>query len=132
MNSASNRIGRGARTIAAISACGTPRTRGRQIGLQLQDSIRSHVGAWLASLERAGVGEPRQYVTQLVRDTKFTTAIDHFSPSLLEEVEGVSEGCGIDRELLRAAIDGRRVVLPHAAQWSAASRQMLKRCDRKS
>jgi hypothetical protein len=70
------------------------------MGEQLRPAIRAHIDAWLESLERAGLGEPREYVASMLRETDFKAAIRQFAPGLLDETRGVAEGAGADFDLV--------------------------------
>jgi hypothetical protein len=76
--------------------------RGRAHGRAFKALIASHLTAWLASLERAGLGEPRAYVDDMLRDTDFRTAIGAHAPDLLDEVDGIADGAEQPRALLFA------------------------------
>ena len=69
-------------------------------GRAFRARIESHLAAWLGSLERAGMGDPRAYVADLLRDTDFVTAVRRHAPDLLEEVDGIADGAGLPRDMV--------------------------------
>ncbi|MBX3483416.1 C45 family peptidase [Phenylobacterium sp.] len=81
---------------------GSAYERGRAHGRAFRPLIESHLSAWLASLERAGMGDPRAYVADMLRDTDFLTALRRHTPDLLEEAHGVADGSGAPRDMLFA------------------------------
>lgn len=101
-DSARSAIGRGARAFAATSVSGGPRERGRMHGAALAPVVHDHIAKWLESLARAGCGEPRAYVREMLANTEFLAAIGRFAPDLLEEVRGIAEGAGADADLVYA------------------------------
>jgi hypothetical protein len=68
----------------------------------LRPLLESHLAAWLASLERAGLGDPRAYVADMLRDTDFVPALRDHTPDLLEEVDGLADGADKARPLMFA------------------------------
>lgn len=76
--------------------------RGLAHGRAFKDLIGSHLAAWLASLERAGLGDPRAYVDDMLRETDFRTAVGAQAPDLLDEVDGIADGAGQPRALVFA------------------------------
>jgi hypothetical protein len=66
--------------------------RGLVLGTELRERIHGHVDAWLCALRETGIGEPRAYVRDFVRETNFCDAIATLTPDLLEEVRGIAEG----------------------------------------
>jgi isopenicillin-N N-acyltransferase-like protein len=76
--------------------------RGHAHGSALRSKVQGHVAAWLAALERGGVGEPRAYVDRMLAETDFTSAINAHTPGLLEEVNGIADGAEAPRPLIFA------------------------------
>ncbi len=95
-------VGRGVRAIATTRVSGEPRARGRAYGELLAAQVRAHIAAWLLSLERAGLGDPRGYIGDMLRETDFTTAIRQYAPDLLEEVAGIAQGAEVEPDLVYA------------------------------
>lgn len=88
--------------IAETRLGGAPYERGRAHGVALSSQIERHLGAWLAALERGGVGEPRAYVEQMLRDTDFGAATQQHTPDLMDEARGIADGAGVPRPLIFA------------------------------
>ena len=79
---------------------GAPFERGRGHGAALGNQIRAHLGAWLASLAEAGVGEPSAYVADMLAATDFRSAIAQHTPDLWDEVLGIAAGAEVPTDLL--------------------------------
>jgi isopenicillin-N N-acyltransferase like protein len=73
---------------------GTPRIQGREHGGALRKSIAEVRERWRASLTtRFGV-HPDTFIETFLAETKFLAAMRRWSPSLIEEIEGIAEGSG--------------------------------------
>jgi hypothetical protein len=79
-----------------IDIGGTPRERGRAHGAKLRGEIVAHLDAWRASLQGPGVTRVGAYVSALLEETDYLPAIRAHAPDLIEEVEGIAEGAGLD------------------------------------
>ncbi len=85
-----------------VQCHGTPRERGRIHGESLREVIQETIERWQTKLIEK-VGMPyAQYQEHLLRETSFRTAIERWTPDLLEEVRGIGEGAGLDFELIFA------------------------------
>lgn len=87
--------------LPVIELSGTPRQRGRIHGETLRPMIREIVDLWKSELASAW-GDPDDYIQEFLADTRFTDAVLHWTPGLMEEVRGISEGSGIDFDTLFA------------------------------
>ena len=72
--------------------------RGRTAGPQ----VRAHLDAWLDTLAQGIGGDPRAYVRDMLVETDFVSAITSFTPELMEEVRGLADGAGLERDLVFA------------------------------
>jgi isopenicillin-N N-acyltransferase-like protein len=80
--------------LPVVHLSGSPRNRGRAHGEALRQPIVEIRQRWRASLSaRFGV-HPDVFIATLLAENHFVDAMRRFSPSLLEEVEGIAEGSG--------------------------------------
>jgi isopenicillin-N N-acyltransferase-like protein len=86
--------------VTPIDVIGEPFERGRAHGAALQNEVRAHLAAWLASLADAGVGDPTAYIAGMLAATDFRTAIDQHTPDLWLEVQGIAAGAELSPDLL--------------------------------
>jgi len=86
-----------------VDSNGNARERGFLYGKSRRSQIEACLADWLASLRGAGIGDPRAYLSDLVRETDFLPAIRTHCHDLLEEVQGMAAGAGQPFELLYAA-----------------------------
>ena len=87
--------------LPVIELSGTPRERGRIYGESAKPLIAQVVEAWRENLGNFGknnVGtkpiDPNSYLDQFLAQTDYLTAIEKWTPDLLEEVKGIAEGSG--------------------------------------
>lgn len=83
-----------------IVECGSaePRARGRAHGEILGTIIRDKVGRWHAAIEAEYGEAPAPFLERLLKGTRFRSAIERYTPDLMEEVLGIAEGAGIGTE----------------------------------
>jgi isopenicillin-N N-acyltransferase like protein len=79
-----------------ITLYGSPRQRGRIHGETFRTKIQELMNRWKSWLAPTIDNSPDQYIQELVSETKFLTAIERWTPGLLEEVAGIAEGAGVD------------------------------------
>lgn len=85
-----------------VRLSGSPRERGRAHGETLKTVIRDVIQKWQARVENL-LGAPfSAYQSRLLAETRFKNAIRKWTPSLLDEIEGIAEGCGLDKDLVYA------------------------------
>ena len=73
---------------------GPPRAQGRQHGDALRSRINDVRQRWRESLaQRFGV-HPDSFIEAFLAQTRFVAAMRHWTPALLEEIEGIAEGSG--------------------------------------
>lgn len=79
-----------------LELSGSAKERGRQHGEALRDEISNILEHWKSSLGtyRGAVhkGSPDDYLTEFLAETDFLSAITKYTPDLLDEVRGLSEG----------------------------------------
>lgn len=81
---------------------GTPRQRGRIHGEALRREIAALVERWKAFFADYYRVDPDEYIAEFLANTSFPGAVKRWTPGLLEEVEGISEGSGIDLDTMLA------------------------------
>ena len=81
--------------LPVIELSGFPRQRGRTHGEELRSMIRELIGIWKSELASVW-GDPDAYIEAFLHDTHFPEAIHRWTPGLMEEVQGIAEGSGID------------------------------------
>jgi len=77
-----------------LTLTGSPRQRGRIHGESLRSEIHELLKRWKDYLSRVNAISPAKYIRELVSQTNFSAAIEKWTPGLLEEVRGISEGAG--------------------------------------
>jgi predicted choloylglycine hydrolase len=75
---------------------GTPRQRGRAHGEALRALIVEFNDRWREDIRADLNIDPDEYIRELVERNHFLPAVKKWTPELLEEVEGIAEGCGVD------------------------------------
>ncbi|HUX07242.1 MAG TPA: C45 family peptidase [Acidobacteriota bacterium] len=76
---------------------GSPRQRGRIHGESLREKIKELMVLWKEDICRSyEVDDPDRFIKEFLADTDFPAAIRAWTPDLLEEVQGLAEGSGID------------------------------------
>jgi hypothetical protein len=109
---------------------GPPRKRGQTHGEALRPKIEEAIAGWKDFLSNERRSHPDTYIHRFLEETNFLPAIKKWTPDLLEETEGISEGAGVDFKTVYAfqlldeewlfgrktALEGRQ---PGAVQCSA-------------
>ncbi len=75
---------------------GNPRERGRVHGETLRASIQEHIQRTRGFFADALKGDPDEAIAAFIAETKFLSAIERWTPDLLEELKGLAEGSGLD------------------------------------
>ncbi len=78
-----------------LTLSGLPRQRGRVHGETLRAKIKELINRWKDWLTLNASKSTDQYISDLCSRTNFISAIRRWTPGLLEEVIGISEGSGI-------------------------------------
>ena len=68
----------------------------------MRSKINEAVKLWKEELFKALDSDPDKYIDEFVENTHFTKSIKKWSPNLLEEVKGISDGSGLDFKTLYA------------------------------
>jgi isopenicillin-N N-acyltransferase-like protein len=76
---------------------GSPRNRGRIHGETLREKIRELLALWKEDIRQSyNFDDPDKFISEFLAYTDFPSAIQAWTPGLLEEVRGLAEGTGID------------------------------------
>ena len=81
---------------------GSARERGRVHGETLRPTIRDFVSNWKSQLKEATGMDPDQYLDRFLKETELLSAVARWTPDLLEEVIGIAEGSGVERNTILA------------------------------
>ena len=81
---------------------GAPRERGRTHGEALRPTIHEFIERWKYRLGMATGMDPDRYLGRFLKETRLVEAVKRWAPHLLEEVEGIGEGAGVDFDTIFA------------------------------
>ena len=87
-------------SIRVVKLEGDPRMRGLAHGKALRDEIDALVKLWKADLKKTYGVDADDFIRTFREKTDFETAAAKWTPTLLEEVRGIAEGCGIDYDTM--------------------------------
>lgn len=82
---------------------GNANSSGMRFGDTRRWRIEAYLSQWLDSLRRAGVGEPEEYLSRMLRDTRFVDSVREYAPDLLEYVSGIASACAQPFDLVFAS-----------------------------
>ena len=75
---------------------GTPYENGLQHGKIMKNSILELVGLWKNDIEKKYQISADKFITTFLDSTDYIPSIKKWTPNLLEEIRGISDGSGID------------------------------------
>ena len=104
--------------VSVIPCTGTPRQRGEWHGEALRTQIVDGLARWREAIITAHGVDPDAYIAEFVHGTDFLPAIRRWTPSLLEEVEGIARGSGQPWEWVYACN-----LLDEEWTWASARRR---------
>ena len=81
---------------------GTPHERGLVHGKSLKEPIHELLKLWKADLAERYRMDAGAFVKKFLQRTDFTAAIKKWTPDLLEEVNGIAKGAGVDFDTMLA------------------------------
>ncbi len=84
----------GKRVVPVILVAGNPYERGLQHGTQLKNEISELYKAWKDNLTASTKRDADSLITEFLGKTDFIPAINKWTPGLMDEVRGISEGSG--------------------------------------
>jgi isopenicillin-N N-acyltransferase-like protein len=106
------------RELPVVTLTGSPLERGRIHGETLKPKINELIKIWKDELHKAYNLDPDKYIGEFVDNTRFTEAIKKWTPHLMEEVRGISQGSGIDIKTVFA------FQLPDEEWWYGRNRKL--------
>ncbi len=83
-------------SLKVIELMGTSYEIGKQHGEKLKEEIKSIISLWKNDLRRTYKVDPKFFISSFYENTNYKDAMKKWTPELLEEVKGISDGCGID------------------------------------
>ena len=104
--------------LEVVTLTGSPLERGRIHGETLKPKITEIIKIWKNELHKAYNLDPDKYIEEFVEKTRFTEAIKKWTPQLMEEVRGISQGSGIDIRTVFA------FQLPDEEWWYGRNRKL--------
>ncbi len=104
--------------IEVVTLTGSPLERGRIHGETLKPQITELIKIWKTELRKAYDLDPDKYIEEFVEKTRFPEAIKKWTPHLMEEVQGISQGSGIDFRTVFA------FQLPDEEWWYGRNRKL--------
>ena len=81
---------------------GTPYERGRQHGSALKMEIHELITLWKEDIQRTYKTEADVFLRKFLAATNFQKSIKEWTPELWDELKGISEGAGIDFDVVFA------------------------------
>jgi len=81
---------------------GSPYERGIQHGKTLNKDIHTLIDLWKADLRKTYEIDPDIFIKRFLESTDFLSAVKRWTPTLLDEIRGISETSGIDFDTLFA------------------------------
>ncbi|MGD0175897.1 MAG: C45 family peptidase [Candidatus Bathyarchaeia archaeon] len=82
--------------VKVLNLEGSPRERGQVYGETLKPMILQAIEAWKANLRKAVGTDPDHYIERFLAEADLVAAVRTWTPHLLDEVNGIGEGAGVD------------------------------------
>ena len=79
-----------------IHLSGSPRSRGQQYGEGLRAAIIARDAAWKEQIAQHSGLTPGIFIERHLQSTDYLSAVRRWTPDLVEEIEGLAEGSGLD------------------------------------
>jgi isopenicillin-N N-acyltransferase like protein len=79
---------------------GSAYERGMKHGKLLKSEIKAVTDSLLSDIEKTTNINPRDFISKFLSETDFISEIKKWTPKLLEEIKGISDGSGIDYEII--------------------------------
>ena len=83
-----------------LELCGTPYERGLSHGKLLKEDIKSVTDSLLIDIERTTNTDAYTFISKFLDETDFLTEINKWTPEILDEIKGISDGSGIDYKVI--------------------------------
>lgn len=88
--------GEARRKLKVLVLQGSPRDRGLAHGKAMREQIHRVLKLWKADLAANYKMDADAFIQRFVKKTDFLTAMKKWTPELVEEIEGLAEGAGVD------------------------------------
>lgn len=85
-------------TLRIVELKGSAYERGRLHGAQLRSEIHALIQLWKDDLRKSFRLDPDEFITAFFRNTHYIPALEKWTPELLQEIKGISDGCGVNFE----------------------------------
>lgn len=79
-----------------IQLSGTPYEIGFSHGSMLKDEIRAVTDSLKTDISRITEMNPDTFISKFLKETDFVSSMNKWTPDLLDEIKGISDGSGID------------------------------------
>lgn len=86
--------------LSIIRLTGTPYERGLQHGNVLKEEIKAVTDSLLIDIEKTTSEKPVEFIRKFLKETDFISSMKKWTPELLEEIKGISEGSGISSDII--------------------------------
>jgi len=83
-------------SLKVVKLSGTPYEIGFQHGSLLKEDIESLISLWKKDIEQNFKISSDEFVSRFINSTDYISAIKKWTPEILEEIQGISDGSGID------------------------------------
>ncbi len=87
-------------SITYLPQTNTPYENGKYHGLQLKNEVRLQIEGWEKGITSILKIDRDSMCAIVYKHTNFLTAIERFAPELREEMNGIADGAGLDRDLV--------------------------------
>jgi predicted choloylglycine hydrolase len=83
-----------------LELSGTPYERGFSHGELLKEDIKAVTDSLLEDIEWVSKMDPREFISSFLEETDFVSAMEKWTPDILEEIQGISDGSGVDYDVI--------------------------------
>jgi isopenicillin-N N-acyltransferase like protein len=82
--------------LSVVTLEGSPLECGLKHGKTLKDAIHALLKIWKADLAERYRMEPSAFIKKFIQRTDYRSAMKKWTPELIEEIEGIAKGAGVD------------------------------------
>lgn len=86
--------------LKVLHLTGTPYERGFQHGKLLKEEIKTVTDSLLIDIGKTTKEEPKVFIKRFLEETDFVFSMKKWTPDLLEEIKGISDGSGISYDII--------------------------------
>ena len=90
------------KALPVITCPAEPRARGFAHGEGLRNAVRDKIGRWQAAIGEAYGISADAFLPRFLGETDFRSSILRFTPDLMQEIDGIALGAGVDPGLIYA------------------------------